>query len=106
MSGTQPRPALSSYRDAVLEQIEAGESFGEVEDSIDEPAQQQSGRQGRQRELGGALAAALKLREPPGTATARTADRPRPLEFDGNGFPIAQRMPSVVTRVARLLSSS
>jgi hypothetical protein len=38
MSGTQRRPALSSYRDAVLEQIEAGESFGEVEDSIDELA--------------------------------------------------------------------
>jgi hypothetical protein len=38
MSGTQRRTALSSYRDAVLEQIEAGEPFGEVEDSIDELA--------------------------------------------------------------------
>jgi hypothetical protein len=61
--------------------------------------------QGRQRELDGALEAALKLRE-----TAETVDRrrdsPRPLEFDGNGFPVAQSMPSVVTRVARLLGSS
>jgi hypothetical protein len=38
MSATQRRPALASYRDAVLEQIEAGEPFGEVEDSIDELA--------------------------------------------------------------------
>jgi hypothetical protein len=65
-----------------------------------------NGLQGRKRELGGAVAAALKLREPTATVTARTADRPRPLEFDGNGFPIPQRMPSVVTRVGRLLSSS
>lgn len=35
-----------------------------------------------------------------------TQDRPRPLEFDENGFPIAQRTPSFVTRVARLLSQS
>jgi hypothetical protein len=62
--------------------------------------------QGRQRELGGVLAAALKLREPAGTMTAGTVDRPRPLEFDRNGFPVAQPMPSVVTRVARLLRSS
>ena len=33
-----------------------------------------------------------------------TQDRPRPLEFDENGFPIAQRTHSFVTRVARLLS--
>ena len=69
-------------------------------------ASEMNGLPGRERELGGALAAALKLREPAGTVTARTADHPRPLEFDRNGFPIAQRMPSVVTRVARLLSSS
>ena len=31
-------------------------------------------------------------------------DRPRPLEFDESGFPVAQRNPSLVTRVARLLS--
>lgn len=35
-----------------------------------------------------------------------TADRPRPLEFDENGFPVAQRTPSFVNRVARLLSAS
>jgi hypothetical protein len=37
---------------------------------------------------------------------ARTAaiDRPRPLEFDRNGFPVAQRTPDFVARVDRLLS--
>jgi hypothetical protein len=35
MSGTQRRPALASYRDTVAEQMNAGEAFGEVEDSID-----------------------------------------------------------------------
>jgi hypothetical protein len=35
---------------------------------------------------------------------AERADRPRPLEFDRNGFPIAQHRPSFVHRVARLLS--
>jgi hypothetical protein len=31
-------------------------------------------------------------------------DHPRPLEFDERGFPIAQRIPSFVARVARLLN--
>ena len=31
------------------------------------------------------------------------ADRPRPLEFDANGFPIPQPVPAFVRRVARLL---
>jgi hypothetical protein len=39
-------------------------------------------------------------------ARTETQDLPRPLEFDENGFPIAQRTPSFVTRVARLLSQS
>jgi hypothetical protein len=39
VSATQRRPGLASYRDAVLEQIEAGEPFGEVEDSIDAVAE-------------------------------------------------------------------
>jgi hypothetical protein len=39
MCGTQRRSALVSYRDTVAEQIEAGEPFGEVEDSIDEVAE-------------------------------------------------------------------
>jgi hypothetical protein len=68
----------------------------------------------RQRELGDAVAAALK--QQPGARryqprprqlrreTAEAVEQPRPLEFDGNGFPIAQRIPSFVTRVARLLS--
>ena len=33
-----------------------------------------------------------------------TVGRPRPLEFDANGFPVAQRNPSFVSRVARLLN--
>jgi hypothetical protein len=36
-----------------------------------------------------------------GTATI---DRPRPLEFDRNGFPVPQRSPDFVARVNRLLS--
>jgi hypothetical protein len=33
---------------------------------------------------------------------AAAVDQPRPLEFDERGFPIAQRIPSFVARVARL----
>ena len=39
MSGTQHRPPLASYRDAVTELIGAGEPFGDVEDAIDEVAE-------------------------------------------------------------------
>lgn len=39
MSGTQRRRGLASYRDTVAEQMNAGEAFGEVEDSIDRLAQ-------------------------------------------------------------------
>jgi hypothetical protein len=35
MSGTQQRTDLAGYRDVVMERIEAGEAFGDVEDSID-----------------------------------------------------------------------
>jgi hypothetical protein len=35
-----------------------------------------------------------------------TADRPRPLEFDETGSPVAERSPGLVSRVARLLSAS
>ena len=38
MSGTQLRPLLAGYRDAVTERIRAGEPFGHVEDAIDEIA--------------------------------------------------------------------
>ena len=73
-------------------------------------------RQARQRELGDAIADALKdqagaeryqrrQRQARG-GKAQTVERPRPLEFDGNGFPVAQRIPSFVTRVARLLGPS
>ena len=70
----------------------------------------------RQRDWGDALA--VVLQEQTGRERYRrrqlqvrrgrteTQDRPRPLEFDESGFPIAQRTPSFVTRVARLLSQS
>jgi hypothetical protein len=70
--------------------------------------------QARQRELAYAAAAALgeqanaeryqHSQRQLGRERAATMDRPRPLEFDGNGFPVAQRNPRFVTRVARLLS--
>jgi hypothetical protein len=53
----------------------------------------------RQRELEQAIAATLSERE------TEAVDRARPLEFDRNGFPVAQRNHSFVTRVARLLNS-
>jgi hypothetical protein len=39
MSATHGRPVLASYRDTVAEQMSAGETFGEVEDSIDQLAE-------------------------------------------------------------------
>jgi hypothetical protein len=39
MSGTQRGSALASYRDAVEEQLKAGDAFGDVEGSIDAVAQ-------------------------------------------------------------------
>jgi hypothetical protein len=35
VSGTQPRSVLTSYRDAVTEQLKGGATFGDIEDSID-----------------------------------------------------------------------
>jgi hypothetical protein len=66
----------------------------------------------RQRDLGDALRAALKehagaerqqrwQRQVP-HRRAELADRRRPLEFDGNGFPVAQPTPSFVARMAQL----
>jgi hypothetical protein len=70
----------------------------------------------RQRELSDALEALLEHRAGAERyrrrqarvrrAMTETVDRPRPLEFDANGFPVAQRTPSFVTRVARLLRPS
>jgi hypothetical protein len=72
--------------------------------------------QAQQRELGDAFA--LVLQEQTGAEKYRqrqrqlrrgrtdTVDRPRPLEFDENGFPIPQPTPSFITRVARLLNTS
>ena len=55
--------------------------------------------QARQRDFGDAVAAALKQQ-------AGAESNPRPLEFDENGFPVAQRTLSFITRVARLLAAS
>ena len=41
----------------------------------------------------------------PADLTSEAVDRPRPLEFDRNGFPVVQRPPDFVTRVARLRGS-
>jgi hypothetical protein len=70
----------------------------------------------RPRELGDALALVLQhqagaeryRRRQRQLRRGRTErmDRPRPLEFDENGFPVAQRTPSFITRVARLLNAS
>jgi hypothetical protein len=38
MRATHPRRTLANYRDAVAAQIEAGEPFGDVEESIDDIA--------------------------------------------------------------------
>jgi len=67
----------------------------------------------RQRELDRAMEAARSQPEggedPPVAtqmrAEAETVGRARPLEFDRNGFPVAQRNPTFVTRVARLLNA-
>jgi hypothetical protein len=53
-----------------------------------------------QRKVLEALEAALDAQARKG---AERIDSPRPLEFDRNGFPVAQRWPSFVTRVTRLL---
>jgi hypothetical protein len=71
--------------------------------------------QARQRDLGDALALVIehhagaeryRHRQRQARRGTETLDRPRPLEFDENGFPVAQRIPSFITRVARLLSAS
>jgi hypothetical protein len=38
------------------------------------------------------------------SGNGRTGDRARPPEYDANGFPIPQRNPSFLERVARLLN--
>jgi hypothetical protein len=66
----------------------------------------------RQRELEQAIAATLseeaggsqRPQKQAGRGETETAGRARPLEFDRNGFPVAQRNSSFVTRVAQLLN--
>jgi hypothetical protein len=72
--------------------------------------------QAQERGLGRALEAFLS--EQPGaeryrryqreirSGKARTGDGARPQEFDARGFPVEQRSPSFVERVARLLAPS
>lgn len=74
MSEIHPRTALPEYRDAIRQEIQAGAMFGDFERSIDQ------------------------LADPASAA----ADPPLPLEFDNDGFPLSQRRPDFVTRVARL----
>jgi hypothetical protein len=70
--------------------------------------------QARLREFDDAVAAVLEhqagaeryRRRQARVRRGETVDRPRPLQFDDNGFPLAQRTPSFVSRVARLLSPS
>ena len=74
MSETQLGTALAEYRNAIRHQNQAAELFAGLELSIDQLAD----------------------------STSAPADRPLPLEFDHNGFPLAQRRPDFATRVARL----
>jgi hypothetical protein len=65
----------------------------------------------RRLDLLNALNAALSERAGAGTgqraqrqprrAAGSAPERPRPLEFDANGFPVTQRSSSFITRVAR-----
>jgi hypothetical protein len=71
---------------------------------------------GRAHQRGSGDALATALREQAGAeryqrrqrqvrrGRAAAVDHPRPLEFDKGGFPIPQRTPSFVARVARLLN--
>jgi hypothetical protein len=81
MSEAHRTPALTSHRDAV----ELGN--------------------GRRRAEGDRASVERYLRSRIQARTGRPerGDRPRPLEFDESGFPIAQRSPKFVDRVARLL---
>jgi hypothetical protein len=45
-----------------------------------------------------------RRRRPVPDEEAETLGPARPLEFDANGFPVVQRNPNFVSRVARLLS--
>jgi hypothetical protein len=60
----------------------------------------------RARSLGERMSGERYLRSQRGVRSGgpRAADRPGPLEFDENGFPIVQRPSSFVDRLARLLT--
>jgi len=72
--------------------------------------------QSRKRQLGHAMAAGVGGRDGPDRDPSwrrsvpdeevETLGPARPLEFDANGFPVAQSNPSFVSRVARLLSAT
>jgi len=57
----------------------------------------------RRRKLGHAMAAGVSSQMRVADIEAETVGRARALEFDANRFPVAQRNPSFVSRVARLL---
>jgi hypothetical protein len=50
-----------------------------------------------------ATATDRRLQQQAQSAGGGSLDRPRPLEFDTNGFPVSQRSSSFATRVAWLL---
>jgi hypothetical protein len=107
------RPALAGFRDKVTEMTEQGVPLGTVERAIDaQPALTEDqkaalwlfafslrDRSGKRRQARALLAAAG---EAPGAAPA--IDRARPQEFDARGFPVPQRNPRFLERVARLLN--
>jgi hypothetical protein len=154
MSATQNPQALARYRDAVADQMKAGEWFGDIEGTIDEAAELTThekaalwlfafslrDRDEQQREARAQLAA-LQLAGGPmgeqarprqqapvlhavfngqwgaerggrrngrgrvGSRDTGAADRAHPLEFDENGFPVAQRSAGFGERVDRLLNA-
>lgn len=107
------RPALAGFRDKVTEMTERGLPLGAVERAIyAQPALTEDqkaalwvfafslrDRSGKRRQAQTLLAAAW---EAPFAASAN--ERARPQEFDARGFPVPQRNPRFLERVARLLN--
>jgi hypothetical protein len=106
------RPALAGFRNKVTEMTEQGLPLGAVERAIDGQraltedqkaalwlfAFSLRDRTGKRRQARALLAA---VGEVPGAE--RADDRARPQEFDARGFPVPQRNPRFLERVARLL---
>jgi hypothetical protein len=121
------RPALAGFREQVTALTVEGRPFSEVEDAIDTQraltedqraalwlfAFSLRDRSEKRRQARDLLAVAVEVtgaeRDPNRPreilgGSPRSADRPRPREFDARGFPVPQRNPSFLDRVARLLN--